>query len=374
MDLMIGERIKKYRKDKEMTQDSLAQALAVSPQSVSKWECGDGYPDITLLPTIANFFEVTVDELIGNDEISAREDVQKNFFNVINTLSPDDQLELALKYYKKYPRNWHIATSLMHRITRYQGNNRDEYRKQLADICERIMKDCTDSTMRRSAVTAMCMVCDEEEIESWLNKDTTFWYEGRHEIYEKRYKLSGEEEKYWMMRNAGNFLRTSAMIGRLREHKSYAGKPEESVAWNTMYLSILIGITQHSVPDGWIPEYTMQYLRLSAAYFGLGDKETGYSYLEMALELCKRWQKLPENALLDLGNPLFFGETKLVKNDWHIQLPNGKKLPVVRGFKNGFANLASIMQAEKGWEGFNSVRTEDRWSAILSAAKALTTL
>ena len=40
MDLMIGERIKKYRKDQEMTQDALAQALGVSPQSVSKWECG----------------------------------------------------------------------------------------------------------------------------------------------------------------------------------------------------------------------------------------------------------------------------------------------------------------------------------------------
>ncbi len=372
MDLLIGERIKKYRKNKEMTQDALAQALTVSPQSISKWECGDGYPDITLLPAIANFFEVTVDELIGNDEISAKEDVQKNFFEVINSLSLDDQLDLALKYHKKYPRNWHIATSLMHRITRYQGNREVEYRKLLVDIGERILKDCTDSTMRKSAVTAMCMVCDEEEIGALLNRDTTFWYEGRHEIYEKRYKLSGQEEKYWIIRNAGNFLRTSAMIARMREHKSYIGKPEDSVAWNTMYLNILIGITQNTIPDAWIPEYTMQYIRLSAAYFGLGDNENGYSYLEKALELSKRWHEFPENALLDLGNPLFFGETKLIRNDWHIQLPNGKKLPILQGFKSEIASLASIMEAEKGWEWFNSVRNEERWSAILSEAESLT--
>lgn len=372
MDLMISERIKKYRKDKEMTQDALAQALAVSPQSVSKWECGEGYPDITLLPSIANFFEVTVDELIGNDELSAKEDVQKNFFNVVNTLSPDDQLELALKYHKKYPRNWHIATSLLHRITRYRRDNINEYKKLLIDISERILKDCTDSTMRKSAVETMCMVCDEEEVGEWLTKYSSFWYEGRHEVYEKRYKLLGEEEKYWMIRNAGNFLRASAMIGRLREHKSYIGKPEDSVAWNTMYLSILNGLTQNSIPDGWIPEYAMQYVRLSAAYFGLGDKENGYSYLEKALELCNRWQGIPENALLDLGNSLFFGETKLIKNDWHIQLPNGEKLPLLQGFKNDIANLASIMQAEKGWEWFDSVRTEDRWSTILEAAKTFT--
>ncbi|MBP3321097.1 MAG: hypothetical protein J6M12_01975, partial [Clostridia bacterium] len=173
---------------------------------------------------------------------------------------------------------------------------------------------------------------------------------------------------------AGNFLRTSAMIGRLREHKSYMGKPEDAVALNTMYLNILTGITQDLIPDGWIPEYTMQYIRLSAAYFGLEDKENGYLYLEKALELCKRWQEFHENALLDLGNPLFFGETKLIKNDWHIQLPNGEKLPLLLGIKNSIANLASIMEAEKGWEWFESVKSEDRWSAILSEAKSLTVL
>ena len=371
MDLLIGEKIKQFRKDKEMTQDALAQALDISPQAISKWECGDGYPDITLLPTIANFFEVTVDELIGNDDISAKADVQKNYFNIVNTLSLDEQLELSFKYYKKYPRNWHIATSLMHRITRYRGKNEDEYRKQLVNIGERILKDCTDSTVRRSAVTAMCMVCDEKEIGALLNRDTTFWYDGRREVYEKRYKLFGEEDKYWMIRNAGNFVQTSAMIGRLREHKSYIGKPEDSVAWNTMYLNILTGITQNSIPDGWIPEYTMQYIRLSAAYFGLGDKESGYSHLEKALALCKRWQEFPENALLDLGNPLFFGETKLIKNDWHIQLPNEEKLPLLRGFKNSIPNLVSIMEAESGWEWFDNVRNEERWTTILSSAKSL---
>ena len=174
-----------------------------------------------------------------------------------------------------------------------------------------------------------------------------------------------------MIRNAGNFLRTSTMIGRLREHKSYTGKPEDSVAWNTMYLNILTGITQNSIPDGWIPEYTMQYIRLSAAYFGLGDRESGYSHLEKALELCKRWQEFPENALLDLGNPLFFGETKLIKNDWHIQLPNEEKLPLLRGFKNSIPNLVSIMEAESGWEWFDNVRNEERWTTILSSAKSL---
>ena len=121
MELMIAEKVKKYRRERDMTQEALAQALGVAPQSVSKWECGEGYPDITLLPAIANFFEITVDELIGNDEISAKEDVQKNYFNVHGKLSPDENLALALKYHRKYPRNWHIATS--RRITATSWTN-----------------------------------------------------------------------------------------------------------------------------------------------------------------------------------------------------------------------------------------------------------
>ena len=73
MELMIAERLKKYRKERNMTQEALAEVFGISPQSVSKWECGDGYPDITFLPTIANYFEVTVDELIaGTDRETIR--------------------------------------------------------------------------------------------------------------------------------------------------------------------------------------------------------------------------------------------------------------------------------------------------------------
>lgn len=52
-----------------MTQEEIAQALNVSPQSVSKWERGDTFPDITLLPALANLYETSIDALIGMDRI-----------------------------------------------------------------------------------------------------------------------------------------------------------------------------------------------------------------------------------------------------------------------------------------------------------------
>ena len=63
-ELRIPEVILRERRKKGLTQEELAAQLSVSSQAISNWERG-GYPDITLLPRIANFFGITVDELIG---------------------------------------------------------------------------------------------------------------------------------------------------------------------------------------------------------------------------------------------------------------------------------------------------------------------
>lgn len=60
----IGLKIKELRVEMKVTQEELAKELKVSTQAVSKWECG-GYPDIELIPRIAEFFNVTTDELFG---------------------------------------------------------------------------------------------------------------------------------------------------------------------------------------------------------------------------------------------------------------------------------------------------------------------
>ncbi len=61
----IGEKIQFLRKNKNLTQAQLAEALAVSAQSVSKWENHLSMPDVSLLPVIAQFFGITMDELFG---------------------------------------------------------------------------------------------------------------------------------------------------------------------------------------------------------------------------------------------------------------------------------------------------------------------
>ena len=73
MKLQIGENLKKLRYQNGITQDRLAEVLGVSSQSVSRWELGICYPDLELLPVIANYFDITLDDLVGMNKIRSEE-------------------------------------------------------------------------------------------------------------------------------------------------------------------------------------------------------------------------------------------------------------------------------------------------------------
>lgn len=74
MELHIGEAIYKLRKEKGIKQEVLADSVGVSVAAVSKWESKKSYPDITLLPSIARFFNTTIDRLLSYEiEISNEE-------------------------------------------------------------------------------------------------------------------------------------------------------------------------------------------------------------------------------------------------------------------------------------------------------------
>lgn len=59
----FSDNLRKLRQEKRYTQEFVAEKLGVSPQSVSRWECGNTLPDVLLLPEIAKLYCVTVDDL-----------------------------------------------------------------------------------------------------------------------------------------------------------------------------------------------------------------------------------------------------------------------------------------------------------------------
>ena len=69
--IKTGELIRKLRIDKGLTQRELAQLINVSDKAVSKWECGNGMPDLSILPNLSKVFELDISVLLNVSVISA---------------------------------------------------------------------------------------------------------------------------------------------------------------------------------------------------------------------------------------------------------------------------------------------------------------
>ena len=95
--LKINEQIAFLRKQKKITQEELAQALGVTNQSVSKWESGSNCPDIQLLPEIANYFEVSVDELLGYKSSGSFGDVYLKIKELFQAADEKEVFDLGYK-------------------------------------------------------------------------------------------------------------------------------------------------------------------------------------------------------------------------------------------------------------------------------------
>lgn len=97
--LYLSENLRKYRIMKDLTQEEVAEYLHITPQSVSKWERGETYPDITLLPALANIFETSIDLLIGMDTVRAAK-TRYAIHKKANAFIRKNQLDSAEKVYR----------------------------------------------------------------------------------------------------------------------------------------------------------------------------------------------------------------------------------------------------------------------------------
>lgn len=161
MNLLIGENIKRLRHERNLTQEEIATHLGISFQSVSKWERGDGYPDITMLPALANYFGVSVDELIGMNKIARSEK-----FDDINSLWAEnnkkglhsDNVALMRKALETYPNNALLLVQLSTSLEKLDGTKeeKENYLRESIAVQEQILRYCEDPEVRNATLYNIC--------------------------------------------------------------------------------------------------------------------------------------------------------------------------------------------------------------------------
>jgi transcriptional regulator with XRE-family HTH domain len=165
MSIHISENLKRLRRSKDITQEALADILDVSAQSVSRWECGENFPDITLLPAIANFFDVSTDVLLGMDELrdskrveeaQAKTDELARNWNYQS--KAEDILSMWSELARDMPNNWEVQVSYAKYIEVYANpvyipaEDAANYASKQIPIYERVLENCTDDDIRCRAI------------------------------------------------------------------------------------------------------------------------------------------------------------------------------------------------------------------------------
>lgn len=376
MELMIGEKLRKLRRDRDMTQEMLASAFGVSPQAISKWECGDGYPDITMLPMIANYFKVTIDELMGNDEIGQREDIQVYMNTYSKIKDRVEQVEYILGYVRRYPKEYKIALHLTHAITQLPKEKWPEYLHLLRDTCEKIVNECTLYWVRERAVRDMCVVCPDEELERWSDMCASAYEEIRGEVMEYRLWKQDRMEESCLQRGINNFALLCHFIAKNDKTKSW-DNIEHDMAWRKKQMKLFEFLGGgEDVPDVWRGRYARCVLDISWMLFRSGEIEEGYTWLDRAFELYERWNAFPEGTALEVGDPEIFGGVRGIcgmysQHSWDIMLPDGSMEYFHDAYVYMLFEKTDIYHMITHWRDMEKFREDERMQPYIARAKAL---
>ena len=152
MNITLGENMREFRKKKNNTQEELAAFLGITMQAVSKWERGEGLPDITLLPAVASFYNVTIDELMGFGKLKKEQRIQEileDFKCRQGHSSTEEMVKLMRSAVKEFPNEHSIIVKLIWTLS----NSGDPFlNDEIIVLVEKILNECTDSEIRNEAI------------------------------------------------------------------------------------------------------------------------------------------------------------------------------------------------------------------------------
>ena len=156
--MSIGSTIKRLRREKDITQEQLAEYLGITSRAISQWECDRTAPDISQLPALCHIFDVSSDVLLGIDIEKNNEKIKKYLTEAAELGyqgKGTERTALLREANKKFPRDYKIMERLADSLVcEYSRKGIKEY-DEVFDLCNRILSECTDSTIRYEAIDTL---------------------------------------------------------------------------------------------------------------------------------------------------------------------------------------------------------------------------
>ncbi len=388
MKLNLGNNIKKYRKEKDMTQEALAEYLGVSSQAVSRWENNTTYPDVELIPVLANLFGVSTDVLF---------DMKQTQKEIAATAVLTELAELT----RAQPLNVERINELMREVRLnyigcdcfwnfWMSANTNAYRHEsilpeVRKVFEAVMQSKVSIAKKNQAISQFLLIEDEEHIDSFIREYATESDMSKKVLLHHRYRMIGDTEKDNIYRQKVLFYYLSGMIGCSDLWGEFY---KESEALTDFYLTMLHGLCQcapdekHPISgngkvDLWVYERLYIAVRKAGHLIERGQKEQAFVVLEDMVLLLEETMKITKTTLTPSSPWLsdivwtaqeqyaFMGSSPLLSGEderaiW-IYDEDGYNYWIIPD------NYLSLLKKAD----FDSIRNEDKFKSLIERMKKL---
>ncbi len=398
MKLKIGENIRRLRLEAGMTQDDFARRLAVSGQAISRWETGTAYPDIEMIPAIADLFDVGVEELMGVRRIDRDRASEAAYAHLATLIGPEAQLPYLREMHREFPRDRHV----MLRIALLTEDLAEL--RVMVERLDALTNDRNDYYVLH-AIRRLFAMEEEPRIPALIDRYTTPIGFSREILLEERYLSQKEYDRYDILREQDFLWFFNNLTARLR----WDPEPVRHVAtslWSTRMLldmiNLLVGIPREEaakhpvsgdgVPDLWYYIRLHTGFRLSCQLAFSGQEEEALTALEDATALYEAFWTLPEGSELSYRCPTLYRLTGVLHKELHQNgqarhivgehpdtPPSCRQLsPRYMSYSDNrapaelffFFREYQPLTVPVGWEWFDPIRNHPRFLACLARMKA----
>lgn len=288
MNILLDENLRKLRQSRGNRQEDLALHLGVSVQSVSKWERGENLPDLTLIPAIASYYDVSVDDLLGVGEVRKQERIDWYFAESKRLLrdgKTGENIELMRKAVKEFPNEHKLISQLAFALFFHIDKDKAMCSEAI-ELDERILRESTDEKLRRISIDHLCY---------------SYLYLGNNEKAKEYAEMVGD------LFNSREVLLSSVLEGEEGEnHNKNLIMLAIRIIINTVHKldsidlltrkEFLIKLLEFFFDDGFMGHFATNaadcHYYCAAAYAGKGDGEKTRYHLESTAKYVKQLDSL----------------------------------------------------------------------------------
>lgn len=352
--LNLAENIIRLRHDKKITQEQLADFVGVTKASVSKWETKQSMPDILLLPQLAAFFDVTIDELLGYEPQLSKEQMEKIYLELAAAFAKES-FEKVIERAEKLEKEYYSCYRFLYQLTLLYLNHfmlageqqrQQEILENALRLCDRILAACKEISLCNETVLIRATILLQlgkaqeviESLEEVTNPVSAKNQSGA--VLVQAYQLAGEMEKADSFTQINMYNEVLSLVGWSTEyitiHSDNLAVCEETIRRVDMVAKAydLIHLNGNCIALFWY--------QVAIVYCAKGNKVKALEYLGQFVKAIE--------ILLSGEAPFLHGDSYFTRLDTWIQelelsgnLPRDKKViwdSAIQGLENPvFAGL-----------------------------------